>query len=76
METVERFILKRIDGAYCNLKFETVKNMRSAARFNSMEEYNQFMTGYYRPDKPELYFPQPIKVTYEEVEHEREHGNL
>jgi hypothetical protein len=68
MEMVRKIILKRVDGAYCDVWFKPVKSIRAAARFNDMDEYNSFLTGHYRPNNPELYKPQYIKVTYEEVD--------
>lgn len=68
METVRRIIIKRTDGAYCNLKFEPVKSMRAAARFHDVEDYEGFMAGYYKPPNPDDYTPQEIEITYREVE--------
>lgn len=70
MEIVKRFVIRRADGAYVDIKFDTVKTMRQAARFGTIEEYNTFMNGYYRPADPDKYYPQPITVTYEEDENE------
>jgi len=66
MEIVKKFVIRRADGAYVDIKFERVKTIRQAARFSTIEEYDKFMNGYYRPADPDKYYPQAITVTYEE----------
>lgn len=67
METVERWVLKRSDGALMNWKYEPVKNIRAAARFDGPELFEQLMNGHHKPINPSDYYIQPIKITYEEV---------
>lgn len=68
METKTRIIMKRIDGVPVNLRYEPVKSLAAAARFHDVEEYDAFISGYYGPPDMALYKPQPIRITYEEVE--------
>lgn len=68
METKRRIIIKRIDGVPVNLKFEPVKSLSAAARFNDIDEYNDFINGYYRPSNADMYKPHKIRITYEEEE--------
>jgi hypothetical protein len=68
METYTSFVVKRTDGAMVNIRYEPVKTIRSALRFNNEEDFQTFITGYYKPDNPEEYYLQPIKTSYEEIE--------
>lgn len=72
METVECWVLKRHDGIPVNWKFEPVKSLRSAARFYETELFEQLMSGHHKPNNPDDYYISPIKITYEEVQHERD----
>lgn len=67
METALRIIVKRNDNVFVNLRYEPVDSIRKAARFTCMEDYNTFLTGHYAPKNPEIYSPQLLKITYEEV---------
>lgn len=68
MEIVTKVIVMRLDGAYVDLHYQPVKSIRSAARFNNLEEYTAFITGHFAPKNPENYRPQLMKITYEEME--------
>ena len=70
METALRIIVKRNDNVFVNLRYEPVDSIRKAARFNSMEDYNTFLTGHYAPKNPEIYSPQFLRITYEECEND------
>lgn len=65
-EVKKRFVLRRIDGVYVNLRYEPVKSLSKAARFMDVEEYERFITGYYKPSDPSLYKLQAIRITYQE----------
>jgi hypothetical protein len=65
METKRRIIIQRIDGEFVNLHFQPVKTISAAARFNNIDEYDQFMNGFYGPHDPSLYRPATLKITYE-----------
>ena len=76
METKQRIIITRVDGVPVNLRFEPVKSLSQAARFHDIDEYESFMNGYYKPDKPELYKPGKLRITYElESEEDGPTGN-
>lgn len=66
MENVTKVIVKRSDGAFVDLHYQPVTSIRKAARFNTIEDYNTFLTGHYAPKNPEDYKPQLISITYEE----------
>lgn len=68
METITKVIVKRIDGAFVDLHYQPVTSIRKAARFNSIEDYNTFLTGHYAPKNPNDFKPQVIQITYQEVE--------
>jgi hypothetical protein len=70
MEIKERIVIRRTDGVYVNLKYEPVKDLSRATRFVDIEEYNNFITGYYKPPDASQYKPQTIRITYEEVNEE------
>ncbi|MFD0673958.1 hypothetical protein [Cohnella sp. GCM10027633] len=70
MEIKRRIIIKHIDGTPVNLRYEPVRSLSTAARFNDIEEYNAFITGYYKPLDATQYKPQPIKITYEVIDDE------
>jgi hypothetical protein len=67
MENVTKVIVKRIDGVYVDLHYQPVKSLRTAARFNTIEEYNTFLTGHFAPKNPDDYKPQLISITYQEL---------
>lgn len=67
MENVTKVIVKRSDGVYVDLHYRPVASLRTAARFNTMEDYNTFLTGHFAPKNPEDYKPQLISITYEEL---------
>lgn len=72
METHTTNIVKRhSDGAMVNVRFEPVENIKSALRFNRTEDFVNMINGHHRPSDPADYYLQPVKITYEEVEHER-----
>lgn len=60
-------VKRRSDGAMVTLRLEIAKNIKSAVRFNHVEDYETFINGHYGPADPSDYYLQPIKVTYEEV---------
>lgn len=66
METFTRYIVKRKDGAYINLRWESVKSLRAAARFENPEDFERFLTGYYAPADPSQYYLQAITIIYQE----------
>lgn len=72
MEVKRRIIMKRVDGVPVNLHYEPVKSISAAARFHDIDEYNNFINGYYRPANAEMYKPQAIQITYEELEEEED----
>lgn len=67
METYNSFLVKHIDGYMVNIRYEPVKTIRSALRFNTVEEFQVFINGHYKPDKPEEYSLYPIEIQYKEV---------
>lgn len=67
MEIKRRYIIMRIDGVPVNLKYEPVKSLSSAARFGDLDEYNAFITGFYKPIDASQYKPQEIEIIYREV---------
>ena len=67
MEVKRRIIIKHIDGTPVNLRYEPVKSLSAAARFPTIEDYNAFITGYYKPVDASKYKPQVIEITYREV---------
>lgn len=73
MESHLSNIVKRhSDGAMVTLRLELAKDIKSALRFNKEEDYQTFINGHYGPEDPADYYLQPIKVTYEEVQNERD----
>jgi len=68
MEVKRRIIMKRIDGVPVNLHYSPVESLSAAARFKNIEEYNNFINGYYKPSDASQYKPQKIRITYEEEE--------
>jgi hypothetical protein len=68
MEVYNHIIIKRSDGVPVNLHYEPVQKLRRAARFNAIEDYERFITGYYKPPDAALYKPQLIRITYEELD--------
>lgn len=64
-ETRTRYIIQHVDGAYVDVHFNKYRDFMKATRFNSEEEIYFFLTGYYKPDRPEDYHAVPIKITYE-----------
>lgn len=76
MEIYNHIIIKRVDGVPVNLHYEPVKSLRSAGRWNTIEDYEAFISGYYKPADAALYRPQLIKITYEEVKPSGEHGDI
>lgn len=67
MEIKHRIIMKHIDGHPVTIRYEPAKSLSSAVRFMDIEEYNNFITGYYKPPDASVYKPQRIRITYEEV---------
>lgn len=67
MESKVRYALRRIDGVYVNIKYEPVRDLSRAARFVDIEDYEQFINGYYKPPDASQYVPQKIRISYEEV---------
>lgn len=67
METYRSYVVKHKDGYMVNIHFEPVKSIRYAFRFNHVEDFNNFMIGYYKPESPEDYFLQEIETSYKEV---------
>lgn len=65
-EVKHRIILMRTDGTPLNIKYEPVKSLSAAARFTGIEDFNDFITGYYKPPDASLYMPRKIRITYEE----------
>lgn len=70
METKIRYALRRIDGAYCNLHYEPVKDLTRAARWTDIDSFEQFIKGYYKPPDASIYYPQMIEITYRELEND------
>lgn len=68
MEVKRRIIIKRIDGVPVNARYEPVKSLSQAARFNDIDEYNAFITGFYKPTDATQFFPQEIEISYREIE--------
>lgn len=71
MEIVQRHVLRRKDGAYMNIWFEPVKSFSRAVRLDE-DGFHTLMTGRFKPDNPEDYYLQPIQITYEVIENERD----
>ena len=71
-----RVVMRRTDGVYVNIKYEPVEDLSRAARFMDMEEYEHFINGYYKPPDKSMYMPQKIRIQYEEVKEDGEHGDL
>lgn len=72
-----KFIIQHVEGHFINLKYEPVKDFKSAFRFYTEEEATHFITtSYYKTSHPELYHIVPIKITYEleSVEHADQTG--
>jgi hypothetical protein len=67
METVRRIIIKHIDGHPVNLRYEPVQSLSRAARFPTIEDYQTFITGHYKPPDTSKYEPKTIEITYREV---------
>ena len=67
MEIKRRIIMKHIDGYPVNVRYKPVDSLSVAARFNNIEEYNAFITGYYKPVDASQFVPQLIEITYREV---------
>ena len=67
MEIKTRIIMKHIDGYPVNNRYEPVDSLSKAARFPTIEAYQTFITGYYKPIDPSKYVPVTLKITYEEV---------
>lgn len=65
-------VKRRSDGVIVNVRLQPAKDIKSALRFNHDEDFEIFINGHYGPDDPEDYYLQPIRVTYEEVEHVQE----
>jgi hypothetical protein len=64
METKERFIIQRNDGALINLHYQPVKSLFTAARFNSEEEgYHFLRDSHFKTDEPELYRVIPVEIS-------------
>jgi hypothetical protein len=61
-------VKRRSDGVMVTLRLEIAKDIKSALRFNRVEDYETFINGHYGPEDPTDYYLQPIKVTYEEVQ--------
>lgn len=69
METFTRYIIKRTDGAYINLRWDPVKSIRAAARFETVEDFERFLNSFYAPADPSIYYAQPITIIYQEEDH-------
>ena len=63
-----RVIMKHIDGHPVNNRYEPVKSLSAAARFPTIEDYQTFITGHYRPPDASQYEPKMIEITYRELE--------
>lgn len=68
METVHRIIMKHIDGYPVNLRYEPVQSLARANWFHTIEDYETFINGYYKPPDASKYVPQVIEITYRECE--------
>lgn len=68
METhFSNIVKRRSDGEMITLRLEIAKDIRSALRFNHVEDYQTFINGRYGPDDPLDYYLQTIRIMYEEV---------
>lgn len=65
-EIKHRIIMKHINGTPVNHRYEPVRDLSRAVRFGTIEEYTNFIEGYYRPSDASQYMPQKIRITYEE----------
>lgn len=70
MEIKHRIIMKHIDGYPVNIRYEPVDSLSKAARFPTIEDYERFINGYYKPPDASQYVPQVIEISYREVSHD------
>jgi hypothetical protein len=67
METKIRIIMKHIDGTPVTARYTPSKGLSDAARFPTIEDYQTYITGHYKPPDASQYMPQKIRITYEEM---------
>ena len=72
MEIKRRIIMKHISGVPVNNRYEPVESLSRAARFPTIEDYQRFITGYYKPVDDSQFIPQEIEITYREVSNDGE----
>lgn len=69
METhFSNIVKRRSDGAMVTVRLEIAKDIKSALRFNHVEDYETFINGHHGPDDPSDYYLQKIEIQYREVE--------
>lgn len=68
MEIKRRIIMKHISGVPVNNRYEPVESLSRAARFPTIEDYQRFIEGYYKPVDASQFVPVEIEISYREVE--------
>lgn len=61
-------VKRRSDGVMVTVRLEIAKDIKSALRFNHVEDYETFINGHYGPSDVTDYYLQPIRIMYEEVD--------